>query len=208
MATIISVDGNIGSGKSTFIKMCPNINNVIFVQEPVDEWELIREESTNKSILAKFYEDQNKYSFSFQMMAYISRLSKIRNIIKKNPKSIIVTERSIYTDKEIFAKMLFDSGKMEEINYKIYLKWFDEFIEDFPLHTIIYIDTLPSDCYANITKRNREGETIPLEYLISCDIYHKEFINKYSKQNIKIIKVSSNFTQSDVYDTIINLIVD
>ena len=207
MATIISVDGNIGSGKSTFIKMCPNINNVIFVQEPVDEWELIKEESTNKSILAKFYEDQNKYSFSFQMMAYISRLSKIRNIIKKNPESIIVTERSIYTDKEIFAKMLFDSGKMEEINYKIYLKWFDEFIEDFPLHTIIYIDTLPNDCHANITKRNREGETIPLEYLISCDIYHKEFINKYSKKNIKIIKVSSNFTISDVNDTIINLII-
>ena len=57
-----------------------------------------------ETILAKFYKDQDKYSFSFQMMAYISRISLLRKIIKKNPTAIIITERSVLTDKNVFAK--------------------------------------------------------------------------------------------------------
>ncbi|GAH14460.1 unnamed protein product, partial [marine sediment metagenome] len=29
--------------------------------------------------------------------------------------------------------MLYDEGKIEEVNYQIYLKWFNEFIEDIPI---------------------------------------------------------------------------
>ena len=50
--------------------------------------------------------------------------------IRNNPNAIIICERSVFTDKEVFAKMLYDDGKIEEVNYQIYLKWFDEFIND------------------------------------------------------------------------------
>ena len=75
--------------------------------------------------LEKFYADQNMYSFSFQMMAYVSRLKVLRDVLKANQKTdkktIIITERSLYTDKLVFAKMLYDSGKIEDVNYQIYL---------------------------------------------------------------------------------------
>ena len=58
------------------------------------------------------------------MMAYISRLSRLKSVIKRVRKevTVIVTERSVFYY-EIFAKMLHDK-KIENINYNIYKLWF------------------------------------------------------------------------------------
>lgn len=182
---IYSLDGNIGSGKSTFLEYLSDHfgkivfgRQIIYLKEPVDIWESIKD-SNGDTILKKFYSDQKRYSFSFQMMAYISRLSLLKKTIKNNPDSIIITERSVQTDRNVFAKMLYDSGMIEEIEYKIYLQWFDEFIRNYKLSGIIYMDTPPALCKERIEIRNREGETIPLEYLESCDKYHKEWLKTY-----------------------------
>ena len=115
---IFSIDGNIGSGKSTIINHLINSNitienyNLIFLPEPVDVWNEIKD-SSGVTILEKYYADPKKYAFSFQMMAYITRLSQIKMAIKNNPiNSIIITERCLFTDREIFAKMLYDSGQI------------------------------------------------------------------------------------------------
>ena len=57
-------------------------------------------------------------------MAYISRLAILKKAVDENPGAIIVTERSLYTDRYVFAKMLYDSGNIEEVDYLIYMKWF------------------------------------------------------------------------------------
>ena len=129
---IFSLEGNIGSGKSTILQnlitRLKGNNSIIFLQEPVTEWEKIKD-SSGTTILEKFYSNQEKYAFGFQMMAYISRLALLKKTIKENPHCHIVTERSINTDKNVFAKMLYEDDKIEEVNYQIYQKWFDEFIE-------------------------------------------------------------------------------
>lgn len=148
MTYIFSIEGNIGSGKSTLVKelkkSIPNIldKKVVYVQEPVNEWSKIKDKK-GETILEKFYANQHKYAFSFQMMAYISRLALLRNIVRENPDAIIITERSVFTDREVFAKMLYDEGKIEEVDYQIYLKWFDEFIEEIPVTGLIYVTTTP-----------------------------------------------------------------
>jgi deoxyadenosine/deoxycytidine kinase len=111
-------------------------------------------------------------------MAYISRLDVIRKEIKKNPNAIFISERSLFTDKLVFAKMLFDSGNIELVNYKIYLKWFDTFADDFPISKVIYVNTDPEICHMRIEKRSRTGESnIPLEYLQNCHKYHNNMLN-------------------------------
>jgi deoxycitidine kinase/deoxyguanosine kinase len=139
--TIISIEGNIGSGKSTLFEKLKihfaNNKNIIFVREPVDIWESIQDEN-GTTILEKFYQDQIKYSFSFQIMAYISRINLLKETIKQNPGVTIITERSLYTDKMVFAKMLYDTHKIEYINYQIYLNLFDTFKNDFNVNNIIY----------------------------------------------------------------------
>lgn len=179
MSFIYSIEGNIGSGKSTFVNVLKNYykdnENLVFLQEPVDIWQTIKDNS-GETILSKFYKDQKKYAFSFQMMAYISRISILKECIRKNPNKIIISERCVLTDKNVFAKMLYDSGNIEEVDYQIYLKWFDEFIEDIPMTGLIYIRTKPEVSYERILKRAREGEQIQLSYLENCHNYHEEWI--------------------------------
>ena len=185
--TFISIEGNIGSGKSTLLanlrEHYKNNDNVIFLKEPVDEWAKIKD-INGTTILEKFYADQEKYSFSFQMMAYVSRIKVLRDTLKEKTKKdnncyIIITERSLYTDKMVFAKMLYDTGKIEDVNYQIYLNWFDTFSGEFPVHKVIYVKAAPEKCYARITKRSREGEeNIPLEYLTACSLYHDNMLDK------------------------------
>ena len=183
---IVSIEGNIGSGKSTLLANLRSYyesnSDVIFLKEPVDEWEKIKDEN-GTTILEKFYGDQDKYSFPFQMMAYVSRLKVLRDALKgidrtQNRRIVIITERSLYTDKMVFAKMLYDSQKIELINYKIYLNWFDTFSEEFPVNKVVYVKTDPEICHSRIMKRSREGESnIPLEYLKNCNNYHNNMLD-------------------------------
>ena len=97
---------------------------------------------------------------------------------KKNPNAIFISERSLFTDKLVFAKMLFDSGNIELVNYKIYLQWFNTFAEDFPVSKVIYVNTDPEVCHQRIEKRSRTGESnIPLEYLQNCHKYHTDMLD-------------------------------
>ena len=190
--TIVSIEGNIGSGKSTLLSNLrqhyENNSNVVFLKEPVDEWEKIKDEN-GETILKKFYADQEKYSFPFQMMAYVSRIKVLRDTLKtiktdtENKNIIIITERSLYTDKMVFAKMLYNSKKIEHVNYQIYLNWFDTFSDEFPVNKVVYVKTSPDKCYQRIVKRSRTGEeNIPLEYLTSCSIYHDNMLDKENQE--------------------------
>jgi deoxyadenosine/deoxycytidine kinase len=189
---VVSIEGNIGSGKSTLLA---NLRDhyrdevsIVFLKEPVDEWEKIKD-SNGVTILEKFYADQTKYSFAFQMMAYISRLKVLRDSLKATKKTdekiIFITERSLYTDKLVFAKMLFDSGKMEDTMYQIYLNWFDTFSDEFPVNKVIYVKADANVCHQRIAKRSRDGEgNIPLSYLENCSIYHDNMLNEFISKHI------------------------
>ena len=205
MSRIISIEGNIGSGKSTFVKILKSAyqynEHVIFLNEPVDMWENVKDESGN-TMLELFYQDNSKYAFSFQMMAYISRLKLLKETIKKHPYSLIITERCLYSDKEIFAKMLHEQGKMSLVDHTIYLNWFDAFIEDLPPVTYFFVQCTPQICHQRVMKRARQGEFfIPLTYLIECDRYHREWLVRLrqGKKN-KIVELDMNANKNGAKD--------
>jgi deoxycitidine kinase/deoxyguanosine kinase len=179
---LVSIDGNIGSGKSTTWVMLKEAyksrDDVHFVEEPVDSWHKIVD-ADGVPILTNFYKDKKAYAFRFQMMAYISRLALLRRTVRENAGRcrVIITERSVDTDRNIFAKMLHDSGDIAHDEYTIYGMWFDEFIKDMPVAGLVYIRADPETCMERIMKRGREGESIPLEYIQKCHHYHEEWIN-------------------------------
>ena len=210
MSIIISIDGNIGSGKSTILKhlrehLLGN-KNFVFVDEPINEWAKIIDNGI--TILEKFYENPEKYSFSFQMMAYITRLNMLKTAVKQNPNAIIITERCLYTDKFVFAKMLYDQKNINPYEYQIYNKWFDEFISDLPEHKFIFINSDPEKSKERINKRKRAGENnISLDYLSSCEKYHSEMYNEHGLNTIKTINIESYNINSESYDLLINELI-
>ena len=174
---LLSIEGNIGAGKSTLLKSIPDYPWLIKVQEPVDLWSHIAD-AGGETILAKFYKDPAKYAFAFQILAYSTRLSIIRNVIKENPAAkVILCERSLETDRFVFAKMLYDDGKIDDVSYQIYQNLFDTNPLEIPLSGVLHLDIDAEICDSRIKKRAREGEDgIPLEYLEACERYHRDWL--------------------------------
>lgn len=181
---IISIEGNIGSGKTTIIenleKHLEHDPSILFLREPLDVWETVKDPVTGENILQKFYADPNKYAFAFQVMAYATRLSMVRDAIKtgRGHYRAIVLERSLAADKRIFAKMLYDDGKIDDVCYQIYQKFYKEFSDEVGLDGIVYIDADAEVCKQRVEKRSRQGEDgIPLEYLQKCKKYHDDWMS-------------------------------
>ena len=203
---IFTIEGNIGSGKSTFVKHLKeyykNNNSIYFLDEPVEEWNEIKDES-NKNMIEKYYENQTRYAFAFQMMAYITRITKLQKALNDGY-NIIITERCIYTDKNVFAKMLYDENKIEHVEYVIYNKWFEEFTANIPDIKVIYIKTKPEIAKERINFRNRKGEeNIPLEYLQKCDIYHTNWVNNIKVEDKLILDGNTNINENPDYNNIL-----
>jgi len=199
-AVIVSVDGNIGSGKSTtgaeyenYVRtnyghnsslsdnsnIFPNIlsiDKICFLDEPVNQWSKIRDKD-GVDILTNLYKDTKAHAFKFQMMAYISRLALLRRAVNDPKIKLIITERSVETDRNVFAKMLYDVGDISEDEFQIYTLWFDEFINDVKLSGIVYVNASPDVCIDRIKQRARPGETIHAEYIQRCHAYHENWIN-------------------------------
>jgi deoxyadenosine/deoxycytidine kinase len=202
---IISVEGNIGSGKSTFVGyLKDNLNNniygrVCFLQEPVDEWNEIRD-STGTTILERYYEDQKTHAFAFQMMAFITRLNKITQAIREEY-DVIIMERSLQTDRLVFAQMLKDEDKITDIEFAIYTKWFDSFLHQIPTQYVVYLQTNPSVALERVNRRGRVGEDIPLEYLMKCHKYHEAWRDE---STLTWITIDANHDINDRTDTTVS----
>lgn len=197
--SIIAIEGNIAAGKSTLVQKLKEIYagdaRISFLDEPVEEWENTKDKY-GISMLQKYYSDTKKYSFAFQMMALGSRL----NILKKKINSldptiphVIITERSVYTDRDVFAKMLYDQHMMEDVEYNIYNKWFTDFVDN-KVDKIVMLKTDPIVSFERVGIRGRAGEVIPIEYLQTCHEYHVQMLD-----NLDIPKYVFN-ANSDIYE--------
>lgn len=191
---IISLEGNIGAGKTTILSSLKEylnkmkIKNVFIIKEPVDVWE-------RTNILAKFYSDKNKYAGFFQLFVLETLIDVLRNKIKecslkKNKTIYIITERSIESTKWVFAQMLYDDKIINEEEMKCYMYVYGmaENKKYIP-KGIIYLNTPPDICKQRILHRNRLGEDdIQENYLEKCYYYYNNMISFY-KENKKILEI-------------------
>jgi deoxyadenosine/deoxycytidine kinase len=189
---LISIEGDIGAGKSTLItKLKKEHPDWHFIDEPVDTW-LNLKTADDKNLLELFYTDKNRYSYTFQNCALLSRALNIKKTIDTwkyeckyiNPElrhsNIFITERCLETDYHVFAKMLYDEGCMNLVEWDLYKMWYNYVKEQsYPLTGIIYVSTPPEICQERIHQRGRKGEdAIPIEYLNNLDKYQKQWLYK------------------------------
>jgi deoxyadenosine/deoxycytidine kinase len=174
---VISLDGNIGAGKSTLLAaMAEAMPDVECIVEPVGEW-LNLKNGDGKSLLELFYEDKRRWAYTFQNCAILTRLRSLRSALASTKKRVIITERSVLTDRYVFAEMLRDSGDIDALEWQLYMNWFDTFAADLPLRGVIYLTTGVGTSAGRIVKRGREGEDhIPLDYLSGLDAQHRRWI--------------------------------
>ena len=183
MIKFISIEGNIGAGKSTlFAKLKQYVldNNlqqkVVFIDEPLEIWKGIIDPVTGKTILELFYENPSKWSFSFQTMVFASQQKYIRNTLSTHPECrILISERSIEAGRNIFTKICLDSNYINTTEMQIYDLLFET--NQYPLHMTIFLNTSADVCFERIQQRARKGENeITMEYLNQCDTYYRKWL--------------------------------
>jgi deoxyadenosine/deoxycytidine kinase len=162
--------------------------DVEVVVEPVGEWMTLKNEE-GKSLLELFYEDKRRWSYTFQNCAILTRLRAIRTAIRTSKKKVIITERSVHTDRYVFAEMLRESGDIDALEWQLYMNWFDTFAADVPMRGIIYLTTGVGTSADRIVKRGRTGEDhIPLDYLSALDTQHQRWV---STTDLPVLQIST-----------------
>lgn len=195
--TIISIEGNIGVGKSSLLDMLKTQLNKIaeFITEPIDEWTQIIDEN-GQNLLDTFYKNKTRWSYTFQNIVYITRMNKLIDIIKNSKKKIIILDRSLEADLNTFAKMLYDDKFINKIEWNAYNKWNDFFNKQYGklfIHKIIYLRCDPKIAYNRIILRNRSVEKdIPINYLEQLHNYHDKWLLEL-KNNILIVNANEDF---------------
>ena len=174
---IISLEGNIGAGKSFFLEAIKeSFPDVEVILEPVGEWMRLKN-AEGKSLLELFYEDKRRWAYTFQNCAILTRLKLIREAAASTKKKIILTERSVLTDRFVFAEMLRESGDIDAMEWDLYMNWFNSFAGELPVNGIVYLTTGVGTAAERIVKRGRHGEDhIPLDYLSALDRQHQKWL--------------------------------
>jgi len=190
---IIMIEGNIGAGKSTFLKILhKNLVNVGIIFEPTNKWQ---HQDDDQNILNLFYKDTKRWAYTFQSYAFITRVNAMLNHQKQqSPPSVQFLERSVYCDRYCFAKNCFESGLMTTLEWQIYTEWFSWLAEKYaPLPSgFIYLKTDPTTCYNRMAKRRRNEESaITIEYLTALDRKHNEWLieDKDVMPHLKVIPI-------------------
>ena len=181
------LEGNVGTGKSTFLKELEN-EGLGVIYEPVKQWENMKN-SSGKNLIEEFYGNQSRYAYTFQSIAFRTRVKNIENC---SPNTII--ERSIFTDKNVFAKTCYENGMMNDIEWNDYSEWFSWLSDRFNVkpNGFIYLQASPEISYERIKKRSRSGEeTIPFDYLERLHIKHEKWL--LNEPNVLILNVNEDF---------------
>ena len=159
---IISIEGNIGSGKSTLLKLLQNsVEDVQILKEPVAEWQSING-NPRLNLLELFYNDPKRWAYTFQSYAYYTRIRQWTEM--ELFQKYAVAERSVLSDKYIFAMNGKKAGYFNEVEWALYEEYFNWLSKQFKadhIDGIIYLNTPPETCAERINKRGRQVNNPP-----------------------------------------------
>lgn len=173
---IISLEGNIGAGKSTFLKIIEKALAVQAIFEPHTKWQQV---GGTENLLEKYYAEPHRWSYTFQTYAFVTRVIEQESFARKSMFPIQMLERSVYSDRYCFAKNSFELGTMTALEWKLYQEWFSWLVDGYAATPVgfIYLRTTPEVCYERLKKRNRSEErNVSLDYLKTIHEKHERWL--------------------------------
>lgn len=185
---VITVAGTVGVGKSTLTKGLAKALNFRTSFEKVD---------TNP-YLDKFYSDFEKWSFHLQIYFLAERFKEQKKIFEYG--GGFIQDRSIYEDTGIFAKMHYEKGTMNPVDYETYTSLFNSMVMTPFFHhpdLLIYLEGSFDEVLNRIKERGRPMEQdTPIEYWKEMYDRYENWINSFNACPI----LRLNINDYDLYD--------
>lgn len=182
MKYFFAVEGNIGSGKSDFMKMIHSIFNdkVTCRKEPQYKWKSTQHsKECSSNLLDLFYMDTKRWAYTFETRCIVSRIMDY----KRSTKSVTFCERSWVSDRFVQVKTLVNLNLMTSLEYELFEEYYDWSVKVAPqISGYIYLRKSPESCF-----ENNKDIGIQLSYVKNLhDAYEDMFLDK-SFQDIPVL---------------------
>ncbi|HEV8083803.1 MAG TPA: deoxynucleoside kinase [Chitinophagaceae bacterium] len=177
----ITVEGNIGAGKTTLAHLLSKHLNA----------RLILEEFADNPFLPKFYENQQQYAFPLELFFMAERYKQLKDLLRtKDMFQNVTISDYLFTKCLLFAKV-----NLPDEEFLLYQKLFDimspQLIQP---DLLIYLHAPVSKLKENIRKRNRTYEqAIASEYLFSLQETYTQYIKQHNIKTLFIDASTADF---------------
>ena len=177
----ITIEGNIGSGKTTLAGILARHFNA----------RLILEEFADNPFLPKFYENKDQYAFPLELFFMAERYKQLKDLLQtKDMFQTVTISDYMFTKCLLFAKV-----NLPEEEFLLYQKLFNiinpQLIQP---DLLIYLHAPIQKLKENIKKRNRSYEqSIETEYLYSLQEMYTQYIKQHHIKTLFIDVSTADF---------------
>ncbi|MEO8569588.1 MAG: deoxynucleoside kinase [Ginsengibacter sp.] len=189
----ITIEGNIGAGKTTLAHLLSKQLNA----------RLILEEFADNPFLPKFYENQQQYAFPLELFFMAERYKQLKDLLQtKDMFQNVTISDYLFTKCLLFAKV-----NLSEEEFLLYQKLFDiinpQLIQP---DLLIYLHAPVSKLKENIKKRNRIYEqAIASEYLFTLQETYTQYIKQHNIKTLFIDASTADFLGNEKH---LNAVLD
>lgn len=177
----ITIEGNIGAGKTTLAHMLSRHFNA----------RLVLEEFADNPFLPKFYENPKLYAFPLELFFMAERYKQLKDLIQQRDlfQSLTISDY-LFTKCLLFAKV-----NLPEDEFRLYQSLFDIIHQQLLQPDIlIYLHSPVHKLKANIKKRNRAYEQqISNEYLFNLQETYTHYIKQHNLKTLFIDASNADF---------------
>ncbi len=175
----ISIEGNIGAGKTTLATKIANEFN----------GKLVLERFAENPFLPNFYKDQARYAFPLEMSFLADRYQQFSD----DTSQFDLFKDFMVSDYDIFKSLIFAKVTLQKDEYELYRKIFNFMHKEVKRPQIyVYLYQSTERLLENIKKRGRDYEQgIQTEYLEKINRGYFDFLKGYPKENSLVIDVTN-----------------
>ncbi|UAY56887.1 deoxynucleoside kinase [Arachidicoccus terrestris] len=179
---LITIEGNIGAGKTTLSTLLARKLNA----------RLVLEEFSDNPFLPKFYADPDRYGFPLELFFMAERFKQLNELLKPD-----LFQQTTVSDYLFVKCLLFAKVTLTEQEYQLYKRLFD-IIHQQLIHPdiLVYLQAPVEKLQQNIHKRNRSYEQqIPDSYLQSIQQSYLSYIQQRKGVTLMVDASNANFLE-------------
>jgi len=177
----ITIEGNIGAGKTTLAKLLGAYYKT----------KLILEAFADNPFLPKFYESPSQYAFPLELFFMAERYKQLKDLLQTKD----MFQQTVISDYLFTKCLLFAKVNLEEEEFRLYQKLFEiinpQIIQP---DILIYLHSPVNRLKENIKKRNREYEqAIDSKYLTSLQETYIQYIKQHGMKTLFVDASNADF---------------